>query len=120
MWSTLTKRPRLLGMPTGRRRIVFAIEISVVAGVEISDQIAVERGRGRDRRVFVTVPAPEILRIDAREETIEQYFVREGLRGIDWVDVSGEVEAAKERNRADAVEPRYSLRRGKSSGVVDP
>lgn len=95
---------RVLGLRTGGREILFAVEISVAAGVDMSEDIQVEHGGGREKIAFVTVPAPRILRVDAREETIEQYFVREGFRRIDWVDVSTEVEAAKERNRSDAVE----------------
>jgi hypothetical protein len=95
---------RVLGMRTGGREILFAVEISVVAGVDMSDEVTMEHGRGREMLALVTVPSPRVLRVDAREETIDQYFVREGFRGIDWVDVSTEVEAAKERNRTDAIE----------------
>lgn len=95
---------RLLGIPTGNREMLFAIRIDVIAGLHLTDAVSVEVGGRRDRELFVTLPAPEVIRVEAREETIDQYFARTGLRGVDWLDVSEEVERAKERDRRDALE----------------
>lgn len=95
---------RLLGVRTGSKQVLFAVEIRVIAGIDFSDAIEVEYLDRDRRRAFVTLPEPTILRVDAVEDTIDQYFVREGFTSIDWRAVSVEVEAAKERNRRDAIE----------------
>lgn len=93
---------RILGIPAADRELLFSIEIAVDAGVDLS--AGFELQVDDDDRVFVTLPAASILQVDADERSIDQHLVREGLGGIDWLDVADEVERAKERNRADAVE----------------
>ena len=95
---------RLLGIRTGSQEMLFAVRITVTAGIKLGTDLAVQTGGRRGREIFITVPEPQIIRVSANESSIDQYFVREGLRGIDWLDVADEIEAAKTRNQADAVE----------------
>jgi hypothetical protein len=108
------EQTRLLGIPAGNREMLFAIRIEVIAGLDLSRSVTVEPGRDR-REVFVTLPPPEIIRVVAREDSIDQYFVRPGFRGIDWLDVSDRIEEAKDRNRTDAID-RGILDRARSHG----
>ncbi len=95
---------RFLGIPAGSRRILFSVSISILAGVDLARGVDVQLDETTGERVFVTLPAPEVIRVDAEERSITQYFVQERLGRIDWVEVSDEVEAAKERNRRDAID----------------
>lgn len=95
---------RVLGIRTGTQEMLFAVRITVTAGVQLGTELAVETGGRRGREIFITVPEPQVLRVSAIESSIDQYFVREGFRGIDWLDVADEIETAKARNRADAVD----------------
>ena len=95
---------RLLGIRTGTQEMLFAVRITVTAGIELGTDLAVQTGGRRGREIFITVPEPQVIRVSANESSIDQYFVREGFRGIDWLDVADEIEAAKARNQADAVE----------------
>mgnify|MGYP002875598881 CR=1 FL=1 len=96
------QRTRILGLPAGQQEVLFAVEMDVRAGVDLSRGFTVSIDGDR-RRALVTLPQPEVLRVDADEASIRQYLVRERLGRLDWLDVSEEVEAAKERNRGDAV-----------------
>ncbi|TVR71549.1 MAG: DUF4230 domain-containing protein [Spirochaetaceae bacterium] len=100
---------RFLGILTGSRRILFAVTISVTAGVDLHRGIEVQFGNDRDT-VFVTLPAPQVLRVDAEERSISQYFVQDRAGRLDWLAISDEVEAAKERNQADAINRGILLR----------
>lgn len=95
---------RFLGILTGSRRILFAVTISVTAGVDLQEGVEVQYESGDRSTVFVTLPAPRVLRVDAEERSISQYFVQDRAGRLDWLAISDEVEAAKERNRADAIE----------------
>lgn len=93
---------RILGIPAADRELLFSIEISVRAGIDLSEGFEIQTGDGG--RVFVSLPAPRVLQVDADERSIDQHLVREGFGRIDWLDVADEVERAKERNRLDALE----------------
>jgi hypothetical protein len=95
---------RFLGILAGSRRILFSVTISVTAGVDMNHGVDVQFDPDNRRTVYVTLPSPEVIRVDAEERSISQYFVQDRLGRIDWLSVSDEVEAAKERNRRDAVE----------------
>ncbi|MDA3950492.1 MAG: DUF4230 domain-containing protein [Spirochaeta sp.] len=95
---------RVLGIRTGTQEMLFAVQIIVTAGIELGTELTVQTGGRRGREIFITVPEPQVLRVSAIESSIDQYFIREGFRGIDWLDVADEIEAAKTRNQTDAVE----------------
>jgi hypothetical protein len=98
------RETRLLGIPSGSQEILFAVEMEIHAGVNLGRGFTVEMDPADPARVYITLPAAEVLRVDADEESINQYLIRERLSRIDWLDVADELEAAKERNRQDAVE----------------
>lgn len=103
------EQTRFFGIPAGQQRILFSVNVSVVAGIDLAAGVDVRLDEA-GRPVRIVLPAPRIVAIDADESSIEQYFVRERLGRIDWLEVSREVETLKERNRADALD-RGILRR---------
>lgn len=98
------EQSRFLGIPTGSRSILFSVTISIVAGLDLNRGIEVQVAGESPRQVFVTLPAPEVIRVDAEERSLRQYFAHERFGRLDWLAVSDEVEEAKERNRVDAIE----------------
>ena len=98
------RRSQVFGIPTGQQELLFSVEIHVVAGIDLMRDFEVQPDPDDPRRAFVTLPEPEIVRVDADERSLHQYMVRERWGRIDWLDVSEEVERAKDRNRADAIE----------------
>lgn len=104
------REARILGIPAGQQELLFSVEMDVRAGIDLAEGFSVEPDAASPDAVFVTLPAARVLQIDADEDSIRQYFVRERLQTLDWLDIADEVEAAKRRNREDAVE-RGILRR---------
>lgn len=95
----------LLGLfRTRDRQLLFAVDILVQAGVDLDKEIELFRDRDRPELLVVRIPAPEILLVDADEESIEQFFVRERGGSIAWDQVAEEMETVKDRVAADAVE----------------
>ena len=95
---------------TRDQQLLFAVHLRVQAGVNLSKGVEVLRDRQRPGLVIVRVPAPEILRVDADEGSIEQFFVRERGGSIEWDQVSAEMEGVKGRVREDALEKGILLR----------
>lgn len=98
------RRTRVLGIPAGQQEILFSVEIEVTAGVDLAQGVDLDIDQDDRRRIFVTLPSPHIVRVVTDEESIRQYLVRERFGRLNWLDVSTEVHAAKERNREDAIE----------------
>jgi len=84
------------------RRLLFAVNLHVRAGVDLSEGVRLEPdGAGG---VDVYLPAARILVVDTDESSIHQYFVREQGGRIGYLEFSGSIEEVKERVAADAVE----------------
>ncbi|MFW5693522.1 MAG: DUF4230 domain-containing protein [Alkalispirochaeta sp.] len=98
------RRTHVLGIPAGQQEVLFSIQMEVAAGVDLSQGFDLTLDRDDRRSVFVTLPAPEVLRVVTDEESIQQYVILERFGRLNWLDVSTEIQAAKERNRDDAIE----------------
>ena len=98
-----SEQGRVFGIPAGRREVLFSIDIVVQAGVDLTRGFEIEGDEGDRDTVYLTLPQPEILRVDAEEDSIDQYFSEERLGRIDWLDVGEELARAKEKNRSDAI-----------------
>lgn len=98
-----SEETRLLGIPAGRREILFSLDIVVRGGIDLSRGFLAETDESGDT-LFLTIPAAEILLVDADEDSIDQYFAEDRLGRIDWLDVGDELSRAKEANRRDAID----------------
>ncbi|MFW5827324.1 MAG: DUF4230 domain-containing protein [Alkalispirochaeta sp.] len=98
------RRTRVLGIPAGQQEVLFSVEMEVIAGVDLSQGVDLDLDRNDRRRIFVTLPPPEIVRVVTDEESIRQYLVLERFGRLNWLDVSAEVQTAKDHNREDAIE----------------
>jgi hypothetical protein len=86
------------------RRLLFSVDIVVRAGVDLEEGIEVLTDRGNPERIVVRLPPTRILRVDADEATIHQYFSRTRGGDVGWLEYGAEIEGVKERVRADALE----------------
>jgi len=94
----------LLGIfRTRDQQILFAVDIRVEAGIDLSRGVEVLRDPSDSQLLLVRLPAPEVLMVDADEGSIEQFFVRERGGSIEWNQVSGEMESVKARVKEDAI-----------------
>lgn len=98
------RRTRVLGIPAGQQEVLFSVEMEVTAGIDLSHGVDLDIDRDDRRRIFVTLPPPQIVRVVTDEESIRQYLVLERFGRLNWLDVSTEVQAAKDRNRQDAID----------------
>ncbi|MFP4432169.1 MAG: DUF4230 domain-containing protein [Spirochaetaceae bacterium] len=113
----LGEQREFLFFRTMDRQLLFSVNIRVRAGVDLRQGVRVLPGPDR-RSVYVEVPAPTILLVDADEESISQYFVRERGGTIGWLEVGAEIEAAKVQVISDAVDRGILDRAGENAREV--
>lgn len=89
---------------TSLKEVLFSVDIRVRAGIDLQESFSVYRKKGNPHRIYVGLPPPKILLIDADESTIHQYFVLETGDRFRRLEYSKELEAAKPRILKDAQE----------------
>ncbi len=92
---------RFLGILTKDKKALFAIDVIVQAGIDLSEGIDI-RFLDSDSAV-VTMPSATILSIDADENTIHQYFVRERGGSLSTLQYYDEINKKKELLEEDAI-----------------
>ena len=100
----LGEQASFLSIPTRDLRLLFSLDVTVEAGLDLRESFkVVPRGW---QQLTITLPEPRILTLDADEESIQQYFIKEwGLgTGFGRLDLYDEINVAKERVRREAVE----------------
>ena len=113
------ERETLLGLLTTLdRQILFAVEIVVQAGVDLTEGVEVLRDESNPGFALVRIPQPEVLLVDVDEESIEQFFVRERGGRIEWNVVAAEMEQVKARVEADAVDKGILRRAEENAGLL--
>ena len=98
----LGKEATFLGFRTQDQRLLFAVDMRVQAGVRLPDSLEL-RPAGL-HGVEVRLPAPEILVVDADEESITQFFLLERGGAITHTEYYDEIEASKAAIIEDAIE----------------
>jgi hypothetical protein len=86
------------------RRLLFSVDIVVQAGIDLEQGIELWRDEDNPQRILVQLPPAEILLVDADEATIDQYFSRDRGGEVGWLEYGAEIEAVKQRVRADAID----------------
>ena len=97
---------KVLFFKTMDKRLLFSIDIRVTAGIRAADLIDIKPvGISEDgkQQVKVTVPAAEILMIDADEDTIEQFFIKEWRSKISRLEYYDEINSKKDEIRNTAI-----------------
>lgn len=91
-----------LGIRHRDTQLLFAVDVRIQAGINLQRGISVKQDSSGD--VDISLPAPEILMVDADESTIHQYFKKEFGGEINRLDYYDEIAAGKQRIIKDAVE----------------
>jgi hypothetical protein len=93
-----------LFLKTMDRAVLFSIDIRVVAGLDLSEGFRITRDRLDAQRVYVQLPPATILSVDADEQSITEYFIRERGGRIGLLELSGQLEAVKQQTADEAIE----------------
>ncbi len=92
-----------LGIPTVDRALLFSVDIRVRAGMDLAEGVVLTADRTSASRIYVRLPNPEILTVDADESSIREYFIREKGGSVGLLELSGQLEGAKARTAEEAV-----------------
>lgn len=98
------KEQRVLFFRTSDKEVLFGIDVVVRAGIDLSAGFEVLRDSRNSRRIYVRVPPPEILSVDARESSIEQYFVSERRGEIGFLEMADQIAGTKDEVRSRALQ----------------
>ncbi|MFP4376361.1 MAG: DUF4230 domain-containing protein [Spirochaetales bacterium] len=93
-----------LFLKTVDKAVLFSIDITVRAGVDLSSEFRILRDRWAPDRLYVQMPAAEVLSVDADETSIDEYFIRERGGRIELADLNQQLDQAKELVSEDAIE----------------
>ena len=97
----LGEQAQFLSFTTRDKRLLFSVEMHVVAGLDLSIPPRVKT-RGWEEAV-ITLPPPKILLIDADESTLYQYFLKERGDSFTRLEYYDAILQAKDRIRSEAV-----------------
>ena len=93
-----------LFIKTVDRAVLFSIDIRVRAGIDLAQGVTVTADRRDPERIYVRLPEAEILAVDADEASIEEYFIREQGGRVGLLELSDQLDEAKEKVAEDAVD----------------
>lgn len=104
---------RFLGIKHLDKRLLFSVDIILKAGFDLSKGIEIDRAI--DNTIRIILPEPEILEVDADEDSIHQFFVKEWGGRITRMDYYDELNRRKNDIKKDAVS-RGILLKAKENG----
>ncbi|MFP4180648.1 MAG: DUF4230 domain-containing protein [Spirochaetaceae bacterium] len=84
------------------KRLLFSIDITVQAGIDLTKGVTVTPAAAGGMRIGL--PPPEILLVDAEESSIRQYISREFGGRFSRLEFYDEIDHSKEQTLQDALE----------------
>lgn len=99
----LDKDPRIIKTPGRKERLLFSIDVIVQAGIDFTEGLIISPGDD-DRSINITLPHAKILLIDAKEDSINQFFFKSQRGDLTLLDYYSEIEKGKERILKDALD----------------
>lgn len=93
-----------LFIKTVDRAVLFSIDIRVRAGIDLTKGVTLTADRFDPERIYVRLPPPGILAVDADESSIEEYFIREQGGRIGLLEITDQLDDAKGRVAREAAE----------------
>lgn len=97
----IDRKTSFLAIPVVDTRVLFAVDIRIQAGIDLSAGFEVEQ-LSRNA-VKVSLPPAGILLADADEDSIEQYFIKEYGDQVSRLDYYDEIERKKGELIDDAI-----------------
>jgi len=98
----IAEQAQFLGFRHKDTQLLFAVDVRLQAGVDLQKGVQVTPISARG--LSISLPAAEILLIDADENTITQYFKKEFGGQIERLAYYDEISLSKERIRTDAID----------------
>jgi hypothetical protein len=95
------EQARFLGILTKDKEVLFSIDVNVRAGIDLTEGLDITFPDTRS--AVVSLPPAKVLSIDADENTIYQYFVREWGGSLSTLQYYDEINRKKEFLLEDAV-----------------
>jgi len=93
-----------LFLKTVDKAVLFSIDITVRAGVDLSSDFSILRDRWVTDRIYVRLPVAEVFSVDADETSIDEYFIRERGGRIELSDLHQQLAEAKAMVAEDALD----------------
>lgn len=98
----IAEQADFLGFRHKDKQLLFAVDVKLQAGIDLSKGIRVKQEPSAG--LTISLPAPEILLIDADENSITQYFKKEFGGEIGRLEYYDEIFHSKTRIRRDALD----------------
>jgi hypothetical protein len=93
-----------LFIKTVDRALLFSVNIRVRAGIDFAQGVTLTADRRSPDRIYVRLPEPRVLGVDADESSIQEYFIREQGGRIGLLEISDQLDEAKRRTEEEAIE----------------
>jgi len=98
----IDEKTSFLAIPVVDKRLLFAVDVRVKAGIDLHEGFSVEKISRK--AVRVTLPPAEVLLADADEESIHQYFLKEFGGQVSRLEYYDEIERKKKELITDAIQ----------------
>ncbi len=95
------EQARFIGILTKDKEVLFSIDVNVRAGIDLTEGLDITFPDTRS--AVVSIPPAKVLSIDADENTIHQYFLREWGGNLSTLQYYDEINRKKEFLLEDAV-----------------
>lgn len=100
----LGEEKSFLFFKTMDKRLLYSVNIHVLAGVDLRDELGISVEPKDPRRVTVTLPSARVLQVDADESTLHQYFARSFGGTVSWLEYGDQIAALESATKKDAIE----------------
>ncbi len=99
------EKEKILFFTTTDKEVLFSIDIKIQAGIRNAGLVDIEISENNEnvRKAVVSLPKSEILLVDAEENSIEQYFIKERGEQISRLEYYDEINRKKTEIEASAV-----------------
>jgi hypothetical protein len=95
----LKEKKTVIGIPVVDKSVLFSVNIEVTAGIKVNTaEYSIS-----EETIIVKLPPAQIISIDADEQSIQQYFIKEKGSKIDILSCYAEIAAQKDKIAKDAV-----------------
>ncbi|MFW6209703.1 MAG: DUF4230 domain-containing protein [Spirochaetota bacterium] len=117
----IADQAEFLGFRHRDKQLLFAVDVHLQAGIDLKKGVTVKPAKsqpGGNRGLSITLPAPQILMIDADETSITQYFKKEFGGEISRLEYYDEISRSKTKIRRDAVQRGVLIRARENAASV--
>ncbi len=104
---------RFFGIKHLDKKLLFSVDLIIDAGIDLTKGIEIRNLE--DGGIQISLSEPEILKVDADEGSIHQFFVKEWGGNVSRLDYYDEIVKSKNSVKIDAVERNILLKAKKNT-----